>query len=58
MKYIINFGRLVIYWLFLRPLIKRNYKLREQGLLPDEWYWADEMACNWGYFVGIRERLK
>ena len=47
-------NRAVMFVLFhsvLKHLIKRNYKLREQGKLPDEWYWADELAVNHGYFV-------
>jgi hypothetical protein len=41
----------IIYHLILKPLIKRNYRLREEGLLPDEWYWADEIASNWKYLT-------
>jgi len=41
----------VPYWLILRPLIIRNYNARERGELPDEWYWADRLACNWGWFT-------
>jgi len=43
--------------LVLKPLIKRNYKnralsaLNGDGKYPDEWYWADEVACCYGYFV-------
>lgn len=40
-----------IFFMVLRPLIKRNYKLRELGLKSDEWYWADKLAMRWGYFV-------
>jgi hypothetical protein len=39
-----------IYMLVLRPLIKRNYKLREQGKIPDEWHWADLIAIEHGYY--------
>lgn len=35
----------------LKPLIEENYRLRELGTLPDEWYWADELAAGWGLFV-------
>ena len=27
--------------LFLQYLITKNYHAREQGKLPDKWYWAD-----------------
>jgi len=40
-----------VFHLLLRPLIKRNYRLREQGLVADEWYWADRLAVKYGYFV-------
>jgi len=43
--------RFVVFHLVLKPLIKRNYRLRAEGKLPDEWYWADLMAARWGYFV-------
>lgn len=43
--------RWIIYWCFLRPLILRNYRLRERGKRPDEWYWADLLACKWGYYT-------
>ena len=35
----------------LKPLIKRNYRLRRAGLLPDEWYWAARIAAKMGYYV-------
>jgi hypothetical protein len=35
----------------LRPLIIQNYRRRAEGVLPDEWYWADELALSWGYAV-------
>lgn len=41
--------RWLIFYHVLRPLIKRNYRMREAGLLPDEWYWADRLALSWGY---------
>ncbi len=25
----------------LRLLVQRNYRLRADGRVPDEWYWAD-----------------
>ena len=40
-----------VFHLLLKPLIKRNYKLRKAGLAPDEWYWADALAVRYGYFV-------
>ena len=46
-----------IFHLILKPLIKRNYRLRYQsavnqdGKYPDEWYWADEIAVKYGYFI-------
>jgi len=43
----------IIYQYILKPLIKRNYKLRMKDERPDTWYWADELACKWGYRVRI-----
>lgn len=37
--------------LILKPLIKRNYRLRAQGKLPDVMYWADQLAMEYGYFA-------
>jgi hypothetical protein len=37
--------------LFLGLLVLRNYSLRQQGILSDEWYWADEKLLTWGYTV-------
>ncbi len=37
--------------LVLWPLVARNYRLRKQGKLPDEWYWADSILLNNGWFV-------
>ena len=42
---------LLIFYLILRPLIVRNYRLRGIGILQDEWYWADALALHFGYFV-------
>jgi hypothetical protein len=39
------------FYLILQPLILRNYRLREEGKLPDEWYWADHISARMGYFV-------
>ncbi len=35
----------------LKLLIKRNYRLRELGRLPDEWYWADIELMHRGKFM-------
>jgi hypothetical protein len=43
--------RAAIFWLVLRPLILRNYRLRMAGKLPDRWYWADRLAIGWGHAV-------
>lgn len=43
--------KFLIFWLYLRPLIKENYRLRMAGELPDEWFWADHLAYTWGYYV-------
>jgi hypothetical protein len=40
-----------MFYLLLKPLIKRNCKLRKAGLAPDAWYWADALAARYGYFV-------
>ena len=48
-----------VFHLILKPLIKRNYKLRRKSALtgdgkhPDRWYWADTLAVKYGYFVDI-----
>jgi len=34
------------------PLIMENYRKREIGLLPDEWFWADMVGVNWGFYCG------
>ena len=46
-----RFAKAAVFWVVLRPLILRNYRLREQGKLPDEWYWADRRAFLWGYTI-------
>jgi len=46
--------RRCIVWLVLAPLIRRNLRLRAAGRLPDEWYWADRIACRWGFYVSGR----
>ena len=46
-----------VFHLILKPLIKRNYRLRAQSAMngdgkhPDKWYWADSLAVEYGYFV-------
>ena len=42
--------RYMVAMLILRPLIKRDYRLRAAGLRPDRWYWAEALACSWGLF--------
>ena len=38
---------LVGYWLRLHWAIRRNYRLRVQGRLPDQLFWADWLAGYW-----------
>jgi hypothetical protein len=40
--------KMIIGYLILRPLVRRNYRLRNDGILPDEWYWADILLMEWG----------
>lgn len=42
-----------IFHLALKPLIKANYAQRSAGDAPGEWYWADDFAARYGYFVSI-----
>ena len=35
----------------LKILVKRNLKLRSQGKLPDELYWADALLMKRGIFL-------
>ena len=35
--------------LILYPLVYRNYRLRQEGKRPDEWYWADIKLMKWGF---------
>lgn len=41
----------LIFHLYLKPLILENYRARSAHELPDEWFWADRLALDWGYFV-------
>ncbi len=38
----------MIAWLVLRPLLRRDYRLRREGKRPDRMYWADALALTWG----------
>lgn len=38
--------------LALWPLVVRNYRLRLNGVLPDEFYWADMWLLRLGWTVG------
>lgn len=46
-----------VFHLALKPLIRRNYRLRMEsaisgdGKYPDQWYWADVLAMKCGHFV-------
>jgi hypothetical protein len=48
-------GRSFFAWLayiaVLRPLIRRDYRLRAAGKRPDRMHWADALACRWGWFT-------
>lgn len=48
-----QYMKYLAFHLLLKPLIRRNYKLRAAGVLPDQWYWADKLACKWGYSVAL-----
>jgi hypothetical protein len=41
----------MVYYLILRPMILRDYRLRENGVRADRFHWADEKAIEWGYFT-------
>ncbi len=45
--------RFLVFYLVLRPLILENYKMRREGLVDDEWFWADEIGFRWGYSVTL-----
>jgi len=46
----------LFYVLILKPLIRRNLKLRyksavlRDGKHPDKWYWADKLSMDWGFY--------
>jgi hypothetical protein len=46
-----------VFWLpfalCLWPLVMRNYRLRERGILPDRWYWADRWLVDHGFVVMV-----
>lgn len=42
----------------LAPLIRINYRARSDGDLPDEWYWADNLALKWGYALDENGRME
>lgn len=44
-----------VFHLLLKPLIKRNYRLRKAGKAHDTWYWADALAFKYGYTVPNRD---
>lgn len=50
--------RFLIFHLFLKPLIRRDYRLRMAGRRPDRFYWADLLALKWGYFVSEIPNMK
>lgn len=31
----------------MQVLISKNYKLREEGKILDEWYWVDKLYFKW-----------
>lgn len=43
--------RRLIFALILRPLIRRDYRLRREGKRPDRMHWADLLAFGWGMTV-------
>ena len=47
----------IIAKLILYPLVYKNYKLRQQGKLPDKWYWADVKLIRWGYLYRDNNKL-
>ena len=47
----------LIYHLYLKPLIIEDKRERFFGRKPDEWFWADEIAVEWGYFCDYQTTL-
>lgn len=45
--------RWLVFHAVLKPLIRRNYHARAAGALPDQWYWADDLAMRWGYYLDL-----
>lgn len=43
----------LMFCLVLRPIIRRDYRLRAEGKRPDAFHWADSLALRWGYSVNI-----
>lgn len=37
----------------LYPLVVANYRQRVCGEAPDEWYWADRVLENLGWYVAV-----
>lgn len=48
----------LIYRFYLRPLILEDLRLRFLGEKPDEWFWADRIASDWGYSTEFRPSFK
>ena len=44
----------LIYHLYLKPIIRENLRQRFLGNDRDEWFWADQLAVEWGYFCTPR----
>ena len=57
MRLVMKIVMFLPFHLVLKPLIKRNYRLRylsavnKDGKYPDQWYWADYLAVIFGYYV-------
>lgn len=45
----ISICKTIIIFIILIPLTEVNYCLRRKGILPDKWFWADELMLEWGY---------
>jgi hypothetical protein len=44
--------------LAIAPLVRRDYRLREQGKRPDRRYWADVLLLRLGYVVDYTGEMK